>query len=132
MSSAYAVLSRRGRSRACPAQNPGGGHRQHTRERMRGLTTLEIVALALILAALVSGVLATRAHPLTATSSQRVSVVRGDTLWSIARAHPIPGQTTAQTADAIARLSSLHSSEVQVGDARLVPAAQDSIALAAR
>jgi LysM repeat protein len=88
--------------------------------------------LVLVLLALVFGVLAGAQRPPIVASSERVKVERGESLWSIARTHPVPGQTTAQTADAIAQLSGLRDSAVQAGEVLLVPAVNDGVAVASR
>ena len=85
-----------------------------------------------ILVALVCGVLATGYRPTIVTLPARVRVEQGDTLWSIARNHPIPGRTTAQTADAIVQLSNLHGSAVRTGQVLLVPTTRDGVTVASR
>ena len=97
-----------------------------------GLSWVEITALVLILAALVVGVSVTRTRARDVTSRVQVRVQRGETLWSIAHAHPVIGQTTAQTADTIARLNGLSTADVQIGERLLVPAVVSDRSLASR
>jgi LysM repeat protein len=54
-----------------------------------------------------------------------MQVQAGDTLWSIARAHPIAGLSTEQTAEAIARDNRLTVGALTAGQALLVPASAE-------
>jgi len=100
--------------------------------RQRGLSGIEIAVLLAIAAALVYGVFATASRPAAAGSQSRVRVEQGESLWAIAQAHPMPGQTTAQVADAIAEMNGMRDSRVAAGQYLMVPAAQEEVALAAR
>ena len=132
MSGTYAASSQQRRTRTSSAARTDTGRRGQARDRVRGLTNLEVAVLILILIALVGGVIATGTHPPVAASRQQVRAEHGDTLWSIARSHPIPGQTTAQTADSIAQLNGLRSAHVQAGQTLSVPMVQEGVSLAAR
>ena len=86
------------------------------------------VALALYLAAAASG--SVSSADLSATKSVRV--VRGDTLWDVARRHPIPGLETASTVDVIARINDLPGHQLVEGQSIRVPVQADASALAMR
>lgn len=87
--------------------------------------TIAMAAVALlIVGALLSGHSAT---PKFETHS--IKVKAGDTLWSVARSHPIPGLGTAQTVEAIADLNGVTEGDIQAGSTLIVPTAdtrQDS------
>jgi hypothetical protein len=82
----------------------------------RWVTILEIVAVVAIAIALIAAtVISSRPHEQQPLKRTRVFVEKGDTLWSLAQMHPIPGQTTEQTAQLIAELNSMDSSGVSEG-----------------
>jgi hypothetical protein len=87
-----------------------------------GLTTLEIVALIVIVLLLIAGVVLTSGRPHLQTPTSRVFVEKGDTPWTIAVRHPIAGQTTQQTAEQIAEINKLGGGCVPAGRAIVVPA----------
>lgn len=118
MSSSYAARSQR-RHRAythqagCPA----------TRGRRQRLSVLEIATLLVIAALLVAGAVSVRPQHIGPDATRIVQVRPGDTLWSIAQAHPIAGLTTAQTAEAISLKNALASGNLSAGQTLVV---QDS------
>lgn len=60
--------------------------------------------------------------PPAAGSWTTVSIRQHSTLWDIARAHPVPGLTTAETVDLIRTHNSLEAPDLIAGQPLLVPA----------
>ena len=83
----------------------------------------EIAALLLIAVLLVALPILSRDARKTAISPSTTEVIvqTGDTLWSFARSNPLPGLTTAETADHIAALNGYDSSRIPVGSSIVVP-----------
>ena len=63
-----------------------------------------------------------RANDFENVAVEQVSVSPGDSLWSLAEEHPVPGRTTAEVVDFICEQNSLSDSTVGVGQRLLVPA----------
>lgn len=62
-----------------------------------------------------------------------VQVEQGDTLWEIARAYPVQGETVRETVDTIRALNGVDSSNLQPGAVLTVPApVADDVAMASR
>lgn len=91
--------------------------------RSRILVVAEIVALVAIALSLIAGTIITSSGGTEVESTTRVFVEQGDTAWTLARQHPVPGLTTQQTADLIAKMNANSSEGIQVGTAVMVPAA---------
>ena len=108
------------------------GNRGHVRNRQRILGPLELLVIAAAIAVVLAGALYHPTHAGLGTGSTGVRVERGDTLWSIAQAHPVKGLTTAQTADIIASSNSLDGSPLATGRTLVVPAAPLSESVASR
>ncbi|NTU71914.1 MAG: LysM peptidoglycan-binding domain-containing protein [Coriobacteriia bacterium] len=103
-----------------PSQRP----RTHSRvSQAKRSTGLELIVVALVAALLVWGLLASRNPHLADTAVQTVRVAPGDTLWSIAKSHPLPGMSTSQLAAAIATSNSLGSRVLVPGQRIAVPVA---------
>jgi LysM repeat protein len=102
-----------------------GSHRAARSKRADGLTHFEIATLIAIALLIVIGILSAHSPGSAATASLTVQARPGDTLWSIARNHPIAGLTTAQIAEQIARDNHLTGSTLQVGSVLVVPAPGD-------
>jgi len=67
------------------------------------------------------------------SSTMTVRVSQHDTLWDLAKAHPVEGSTTAETVSLIRRLNGLDGSAIAAGEVLRVPAAaSDMTALARR
>jgi LysM repeat protein len=101
-----------------------------TRRTARGpgpvhVSTMEIVILVMIGLLLVTGVLATRSSAAVPTSTGVVRVEPGDTLWSIAKAHPVSGLSTAQGAELIAALNHMSNDPLSVGVSLVVPVTRE-------
>ena len=64
------------------------------------------------------------------TSSLRIEA--GDTLWSIATAHPVPGLSTAQTAELLTDINGLDGAMLAAGSTVQVPLADDRATAQAR
>jgi nucleoid-associated protein YgaU len=88
----------------------------------RPLSPVEMVVLLAIAALLIAGVLHDRARTPDVSASHTVQVSAGDTLWSIAKANPVAGLSTAQTAERIARANGLNSAALASGQTIRVPA----------
>jgi len=66
--------------------------------------------------ALLAGIAFYAVSGLTADVATRpVKVEAGDTLWSIASAHPVPGLSTEETVDLIRRTNGMEGSVVYIG-----------------
>ena len=130
MSSTHALSSQHTDSHIA-SRSARAGRRVSSRQA-RGLSWLEIAALIVIVIALIYGVMAGVSRPAAVTSQARIHVDSGDTLWAIAQAHPVPGQSTAQVAETIAQLNGLDGSQVAAGQSLMVPSAGDDVTLAAR
>jgi len=116
----------------------GSGIRRRDREGAsrgprRGPAWVECAALIVIAVLLIGGVMLTSNPPDVHTSVLRISVGSGDTLWSIAKRHPVRGLTTSQTADLIARTNGTRVGRLEPGSSVLVPVeAPRSLAVACR
>lgn len=90
--------------------------------RARWVKILEILAVLAIAIALTAAVALTSSRPEHKPQrTSRAFVEDGDTLWSLARTHPIPGQSTEQTARQIAELNELDSSALVAGSVVTLP-----------
>jgi LysM repeat protein len=83
---------------------------------------VEIAALVLIAALLLAGALYNSGSLRHDTPSTQVRVEHGETLWALASAHPVAGQSTEQTAELIAELNGLDSGTVVAGTVIRIPA----------
>jgi len=91
----------------------------------------EVLALLLIAVLLVALPLLSRGTSSPALSeTTKVTARSGDTLWSVARAYPVQGMTTAQTAEYLATLNGLESSRIPVGSSILVPTTSEGLDVA--
>ena len=103
---------------------PGGSPHAVPADRSSGArmrTLIEVLALVVIAVLLIAGPLVSRSR---AHASQEMSEMRteaGDSLWAIARDHPIEGLSTLQTVDVIARTNGLDSANVSTGRTLSVP-----------
>ena len=93
--------------------------------RHQYVSVLEILTLVMIGALLIVGVLASGPHDMAPGSTGVVLVEAGDTLWSIAKAHPVVGLTTAQAAELIATKNHVSHSPLNVGSSLLVPVSEE-------
>jgi hypothetical protein len=89
--------------------------------------TLIVIAVLLILGAVVTS---PRSAPTTSLTTSKVAV--GDSLWTLAAAHPVDGLTTAQVAELLVRANHLDGPLVSPGQTILVPAESPAVRLAAR
>lgn len=93
-----------------------------------------LIATCAVLVTLCVAVLSaiTTASP-TVTHTLAIRVAPNDTLWDLAKAHPIEGSTTAQTVSIIRQINGLHGSVIAAGEVLKVPAdASEMTALARR
>ena len=92
--------------------------------RTQRVSAVEMVTLVVIAALLVVGVLATRPQPVATASTGMIRVEAGDTLWSIAKSHPVPGLSTAQAVELIAANNHVPNGPLSVGSSLEVPAGE--------
>lgn len=104
-------------------------NRCQSRSRTRALT--EVMALMVITCLLIAGPLVSRSRVLEPRTTT-VLATDGDTLWSIAKAHPLAGQSTAQTVEFIAQVNGLDSCRIQAGKSIKVPSTSENVSLALR
>lgn len=108
--------------------SPSPGSRRCAQARVavaRPEANLEIALAILVILALFAAAWLSDDRSAEATwtpETSRVQVSEGDTLWSLARAHPIPEMTTAQTVTVLARLNDVEDGALTVGSVLLVPA----------
>jgi hypothetical protein len=95
--------------------------RRTSAARPQSLSGLEIGLLLVIAALLFIGVAFSHPRVPAVGASHTVRVQKGETLWSIAQDHPLPGLTTAQTAQAIADANGLPHSTLSAGQTIAVP-----------
>lgn len=101
--------------------------------RHSSLAEIAIIAAAVVVIVTAGVVLRGAGATETWSSSVTVKVSRDQTLWGIARSHPIEGLTTAQTVAEIRSQNSLVRSELQEGQLLQVPGEIDaSSAMASR
>lgn len=82
----------------------------------------EIVLLVLVALALAGSAWASRGSNPAEIGTLTMRVTQGQTLWSLAQDHPVPGLTTAETADLIARMNGLGGGALHTGMLVEVPA----------
>lgn len=104
-----------------------------SRTTSRQVAWAEIVALALITAALIAALVVTSGRAHAKVPSERTRVEAGQTLWTLASEHPVSGLTTEQTAELIASVNHIEGGGVTAGQSVLIPAgADEDFALACR
>ena len=109
------------------------GHRSTAVAKTSGSTVLEMATLIAIVVLLIVGVIVTSGRSHAQNPTSRVFVESGDTAWTIASRHPIPGQTTQQTAEQIAQINGLASTSLPARSAIKIPGTgQTESALACR
>jgi hypothetical protein len=79
------------------------------------------VAVAIVLATLLAG---GTTHRAAAVPTRTVSVGPADTLWSLAAANPVAGQSTATTVEEIRALNGLRAASLSRGATLRVPMAE--------
>ncbi len=122
-------------TRTTQVVRPTAERRACTTVPRRGVPRIRLVAevvalLVIALLLIVLPVVSREADSPRSTSTTEVIAQSGDTLWSVAQTHPIPGMTTAQTADHIAELNGIESSRILAGSAILVPVTAGGLELA--
>jgi LysM domain len=125
---------RSGRPRSAPRTRGGriyAAERADTRGS-RGLSLGEIaIIVALIAAVIVAAVLSGAGTAPEPVHESTIKVGAGESLWAIASAHPMPGQTTQQTVDTIRRVNHLTGSSVAEGSVlRISTVTGSAVALA--
>lgn len=81
----------------------------------------------IMIALLVAAVLVSKSPTVETATTVSVSVRPGDTLWSLAKAHPVPGLDTAQSAQVIAELNEVAGSTLIAGSVIHVPASVPAV-----
>ena len=109
-----------------------GAHGTRRASGRRGLDALEVLILVVIAVLLLVGVAVTRSPGANAVHSTSVRVERGQSLWDLAKSHPVDGMTTAQTAELIARLNDLGTRSLVTNTVVRVPVNESSDAFASR
>jgi LysM repeat protein len=98
----------------------------------RGLSGLELAIILALVAAVIAAALLS--GPRTTATPARTSAIKvgaGQSLWSIATEHPMPGMSTQQAVDAIKRANHLEGSTIAEGSTLRVPSTpQAAVALA--
>ncbi|MHB8139741.1 MAG: LysM peptidoglycan-binding domain-containing protein [Vulcanimicrobiaceae bacterium] len=90
--------------------------------KRKKLTLMPAITLAALSLAVTLPVLSsTRLHAATPTHYTTVTVQSGDTLWSIAAAHIVPGAGIQATVDRITDANHLTSPSLQPGEELRVP-----------
>ena len=116
--------------------NPTARDKQSKRseERHCGMSWIEWSALLALAVALVLATLAAGSPSDMASSleTRTIRVRTSQTLWDIAQTHPVPGNSTAQTVEAIRALNNMSTSTLHVEQLLEVPFCEDALALAAR
>jgi hypothetical protein len=97
----------------------------------RGVAVVETVALVVLLVLLIAGILTTSRHDDATPHTTRIFANGGDTPWSIAATHPVPGHTTEQLAEEITRRNGVNGS-LTANTAIVIPAPAAEPALACR
>ena len=110
------------------------GQREPSENHHYGMSWIEwsallALALALMLAMLAAG---NTADTSVSAGTQTIRVQASQTLWGIAQAHPVPGNSTAQTVDMIRALNNMNASTLHAEQLLEVPVSEDSLAMAAR
>jgi len=101
--------------------------------RSEHASSMEIAIAVVLLILLILGALITASGPKSHVSGVRtIRVEAGQTLWSIARSNPMPGLTTQQTAELIARTNGLESGLVAAQTSLRVPVAASAKLVARR
>jgi LysM repeat protein len=75
-----------------------------------------IVFMLLVLAVVISS-----PRPAQRLGSSTITVGAGDTLWSIAAAHPVDGMSTSQVSSLVASMNDLSQATIHPGDTLKVP-----------
>ncbi|MHB8760837.1 MAG: LysM peptidoglycan-binding domain-containing protein [Coriobacteriia bacterium] len=92
-----------------------------------------VAALLVVTAAVLVASFALQPSSPGVSSWATVSVQQGGTLWGIARSHPVPGLSTAETIELIRAQNRLGSSTLYPGQSLRVPGvATDTLAVAHR
>jgi len=117
-----------GRSRGCTKRSITS----HAAQQGQAAARFEVLVLILIGALLIVGAVATSRPRVPSTTMAPVSVRSGETVWSLAAAHPVPGLTTAEVADLLVRTNGLEGRTVTPGETVLIPVEPPTTRLALR
>lgn len=116
---------------------PGRPGRHGSRGTVRacsvaGAHALEWLAAAAIVILLASAcVWWSRGPAHTPLAARQITVLAGDTLWSLAASHPIQGMTTARVVEATLALNGRERASLTAGETLLLPVATSGSALVA-
>jgi hypothetical protein len=84
--------------------------------------TTEVLTLVVIAILLLLGAFLTSGPPAASPSLLRLRVQAGDSLWTVAKSHPVDGLSTAQVAELVAARNGLSGAGLVPGQELLVPA----------
>ena len=107
-------------------------NRRDVTARKRGLSLAEKAALIALGAVLIAVTLGAGSADVPKVSTMTVRVESGDTLWQLAKRHPVQGLTTEQTVELIVEHNQLAGATVQAGAQISVPARASATATAQR
>lgn len=96
---------------------------RRSRARSAAIQPTEAVLVLLVIMMLLLAVVLSSPRATQEMRTDTITVSAGDTLWSIAKSHPVPGMTTGETASLLTRMNDLERSDIRPGDALKVPVA---------
>jgi hypothetical protein len=102
------------------------GLRVPAERRAGGLTLVEGLVLITLVVLVIAGTILTSHRAVSSQPTTTVHVESGQTLWDLARAHPVEGMTTAQTAELISRINDLGRGGLTAHTAVRVPRIHES------
>ncbi|PKQ17303.1 MAG: hypothetical protein CVT67_00380 [Actinobacteria bacterium HGW-Actinobacteria-7] len=103
-----------------------------SKRRSARASRIEIFVLAAALVAVVAAAACTVDVESDPPATMTVKAHQGDTAWSLAKAHPVDGLSTAQTAAMIIRINDVVASRLPAGQSIRVPAQADQTVYAMR
>lgn len=108
------------------------GTRNIDRSQATSLSVLEFALVALVILTLIAAAWISARPTRSDVGTRVVRVSPGDSLWSIAQRHQVPGRSTAETVEILATMNGLESSKLVAGAELRVPSRADDGALAMR
>jgi Tfp pilus assembly protein FimV len=112
------TLAARPASQAATRGSRRGGDHTST---SRNTAVLETIGLILVAILLVIGLWLAGGGNANPATHALIRVDEGQTLWSIAAQHPMPGLTTEQTAELIAKTNQLSGDSIAAGSELAIP-----------
>lgn len=93
---------------------------------------LETITLIVIAVLLIAGVVLSARPRAVDAGLSGLKVRSGDTLWTLAAAHPVEGLSTAEVADLIAEVNGRESAMLRPGETIMVPSGSADTRTASR